>query len=162
MRFQEEFPGFVQDLTCCLFHSRLVVDCYQMKESTNTNQQLRCVWLASALALRQARELVSDWLLRVNHHELDQSIVLCVNELLANARNAAAPTDAIILELVNVADDGVIVTVTNPSSKHLLVDSAFPDPSQSGGRGLAIVSRLANSLETTTDDGSLSVVATFG
>lgn len=132
-----------------------------MEESSTSDYRLRCVWKASALALRDARNLVSDWLQRTGHEELDESVVLSVNELLANARRAVRPVDPVSLELRDTPEGDVVVTVDNPSKHDIVLDAPLPPPTALGGRGLPIVATLADSLEALNDKGLLSITARF-
>lgn len=132
-----------------------------MEDLTTSDYHLRCVWKASALALRDARNLVSDWLQRTGHGELDESVVLSVNELLVNARRAVRPVDPVGLELRDTPEGDVVVTVDNPSEHSIAVNAPLPPPTALGGRGLPIVSTLADSLEALNERGLLSVTARF-
>ncbi len=116
-------------------------------------------WDAGTLRLSEARTVVSRWLGAHRISELESALHLVITELLSNARAASKPTDPITLRL-HFDDEVVDVEVENIGQEF---DPSFemPDALALGGRGLSLVSAMADSVDIQYSGGRTRVAARF-
>lgn len=116
-------------------------------------------WEARKLRLNEARALVSRWLDAHQISDMESGLHLAVTELLSNAREASRPTSPIILRL-DVVDDSVKVEVEN-TGVDFEPSFDMPDVLACQGRGLGLVSAMADSVEVEHARGRTRVTARF-
>jgi anti-sigma regulatory factor (Ser/Thr protein kinase) len=116
-------------------------------------------WEAGTLRLTEARTVVSRWLGAHRVSELESALHLVITELLSNARAASKPTDPITLRL-DFDDEAVDVEVENIGQEF---DPSFemPDALALRGRGLSLVSAMADSVDVQYSRGRTRVGARF-
>lgn len=116
-------------------------------------------WPAATLRLADVRRVVSQWLGANRMTPLEDSVSLAVTELLSNARSASAPDDPIVLRL-ELDGSWVSVEVENQGCD-FEPDYEMPSPRQRNGRGLPLVSGLAEDVEVCHQNGRTTVAARF-
>ncbi len=116
-------------------------------------------WEAGTLRLSEARTVVSRWLGAHRITELESALHLVITELLSNARQASKSTDPITLRL-DLDDEVVDIEVANIGQEF---DPSFdmPDALALGGRGLSLVSAMADSVDVDHSRGRTRVAARF-
>lgn len=117
-------------------------------------------WNARKLQLSQARTLVRGWLRSNRISGIESALLLAVTELLSNAREASQPADPIILRL-ELDDDDVALEVEN-KGRDFEPSFDLPDALAPRGRGLGLVSAVADAVNVEHDRGRTRVVARFG
>jgi anti-sigma regulatory factor (Ser/Thr protein kinase) len=116
-------------------------------------------WEAGTLRLSEARTVVSRWLEAHRRAELESALHLVITELLSNAREASKPTDPITLRL-DLDDEAVDIEVENTGQEF---DPSFdmPDALALCGRGLSLVSAIADTVVVEHSRGRTRVAARF-
>lgn len=117
-------------------------------------------WNARKLQLSQARTLARGWLRNNRISDIESALLLAVTELLSNAREASQPASPIILRL-ELDDEDVAVEVENMGGEFEPVFD-LPDPLSPRGRGLGLVSAVADTVDVEHDQGRTRVIARFG
>jgi anti-sigma regulatory factor (Ser/Thr protein kinase) len=109
--------------------------------------------------LSEARTVVSRWLGVNRISELESALHLAITELLSNAREASKATDTITLRL-DFEDQAVDVEVENIGHEF---EPSFdmPDALALRGRGLGLVSAMADSIVVEHARGRTRVAARF-
>lgn len=126
---------------------------------------LRWTGPAADVRLTEQRSRVTDWL----HQEVPDTpvddVLLVVTELLTNAREAGAPDSEVSVTIRRRSDLveygsglAVDITVTN-TAPPFVPTTEMPEPTSVRGRGLAIIERVARSLDVTLEDGTVTVRA---
>ena len=116
-------------------------------------------WEAQELRLSEARILVSRWLDAHRLPDMEPTLHLAITELLSNAREASRPANPITLRM-DVVDNAVDVEVENIGVEF---NPSFdmPDAIALRGRGMSLVSAIADSVEVEHVRGRTRVTARF-
>ncbi len=129
--------------------------------------ELTMHWRSGSLSLAEVRRRLRHWLNLTltgptapqDDGSLVESIELAATELLTNA-DRAAPDGSQIGLAIHHSDNSYKMSVSN-DGESFTVDSAMPGDSQHRGRGLAIVTSVASSVEVKSNGGRTTVSAFF-
>ena len=116
-------------------------------------------WKAHELHLSEARTVVSEWLEVHGISAMRSVLHLVVTELLSNAREASEPADPITLRLD--IDDGAIEVEVENIGVDFEPCFDMPDALSLRGRGLSLVSAMAESVVVEHSRGRTRVAVCF-
>jgi CheY-like chemotaxis protein/anti-sigma regulatory factor (Ser/Thr protein kinase) len=120
--------------------------------ATQTHDEAVVDFAEDVVAVREARAIVRDLLDRWGFHDLIDDAALVVSELVTNAVTHASSAGAVV---VNRSGGGVRIEVRDHGAGD--PDPKDPGESAEGGRGLMVVSALANAWGVDTAPQSKSV-----